>query len=78
MSPAGLQPKWKGFAALRNYRHKHAVGCTLEEEMQIGQFARFTQNYAVPLSDFVRKQLAGFTALVLVSRFDAPKASRII
>jgi hypothetical protein len=24
--------------------------------MQIGQFARFTQNYAVRVSDFVRKQ----------------------
>jgi hypothetical protein len=32
-----------------------------------GQFARIAQNYAVRVSEFVRKQLAGFTALVLVS-----------
>ena len=34
--------------------------------MKIREFALFAQNYAVRVSGFVRKQLAGFTALVLV------------
>jgi len=46
--------------------------------MQIEKFARIAQNYAVRVSDFVRKQLAGFTALVLMSRFHALQAARII
>jgi len=32
--------------------------------LQIRAFARIAQNYAVRVSEFVRKQLAGFTALV--------------
>jgi hypothetical protein len=37
------------------FRHKYAVGCALEVKMQITKFAQFAQNYAVPVSEFVRK-----------------------
>jgi hypothetical protein len=67
------------FVISHKFRHKHAIVCALEEETQIRQFARFAQIYAVPVSDFVRKkQLAGFTALVLVSPLHAPEATRIV
>src|SRR5258705_13426648 len=57
------------------FRHKRARGCALKGKLQIRAFARFAQNYAVRVSDFVRKQLAGFTALVLVSPLNAPEDS---
>jgi hypothetical protein len=39
------------------FRHKHALACALREKMQIHHFARIAQNYAVPVSDFVRNHL---------------------
>src|SRR5439155_8719749 len=46
---------FRRFRDVAQFRHKYALGCALREKMQIGQFARFAQNYAVRVSDFVRK-----------------------
>jgi len=47
--------------------------------MQIREFARIAQIYAVRVSEFVRKNnWSVFTALVLVSPLDAPEAARIV
>jgi hypothetical protein len=43
------------FRNVAQFRHKYAVGCALREKTQIGPFARFAQNYALRLSEFVRK-----------------------
>ena len=43
------------FRRVARLRHKHALGCALEGKLQIGEFARFAHNYAVRLSEFVRK-----------------------
>jgi hypothetical protein len=52
----GFEPTLK-FRDVAQFRHKYALGCALKEKMQIRQFARITQNYAVRVSDFVRKNL---------------------
>jgi hypothetical protein len=43
------------FRDATQFRHKSAVGCALTAKMQISQFARFAQNYAVSVSEIVRK-----------------------
>src|SRR5213596_117878 len=43
------------FRDFAQFRYKHAVCCALEAKIQIRQFARIAQNYAVPVSEFVRK-----------------------
>src|SRR6266487_5399788 len=42
------------------FRHKYAVGGALRVKMQISHFARIAQNYAVRLSEFVRKPFRRF------------------
>jgi hypothetical protein len=67
------------FAALRNFGHKYARGCALEGKLQIREFARIRADLRSPSVRICpKKQLAGFTALVLVSRFHAPEAARIV
>ncbi len=58
--PGGFQTHLEGFAALRDSGIKHSLGCVLEGKMQIRPFARFAQNNAVPVSDFVRKTIGRF------------------
>ena len=50
----GLDPLLK-FRGVARFRHKSALGCALGAKMQIGQFARIAHDYAVPVSEFVRK-----------------------
>jgi hypothetical protein len=45
------------FRNLAQFRRKHALDCALHAAIQISEFARFAQNYAVPVSEFVRKGL---------------------
>jgi hypothetical protein len=54
------------FRDVAQFRYKYAVACALEAKMQIGQFARFAQNYAVRLSEIVRKKKLSRNALVRV------------
>ena len=41
------------------FHHKHAADCAVEGKMQIDQFARTVRNYAVRVSEFVRKKPDG-------------------
>jgi hypothetical protein len=43
---------------LAQFRHKTVLGCALEVKEQISEFALIAQNYAVRLSEFVRKSLS--------------------
>ena len=52
---------FRGFA---QSRYKHALGCALKGKMQIRRFARIAQNYAVPVSEFVRKTIGRFYGLL--------------
>ena len=49
------------FRDVAQFRHKYALCCALEGEMQIRPFARFAQNNPVPVSDFVRTSLRTLT-----------------
>ena len=51
----GIRTPFLKFRGIARFQHKYAVGCALREKMQISQSARFAQNYAVRVSDFVRK-----------------------
>ena len=44
------------FRDVAQFQRKYAVGCALSEKTHIGEFARFAQNYAVPVSEIVRKK----------------------
>jgi len=52
--PTGLDPI-STFRDVAHFRHKSALDCALREDMQISQFARIAQNYALRLSEIVRK-----------------------
>src|SRR5512132_3101267 len=54
----GRASQWRHFAALREDSATLRDNGALQREPQISQFARFAQNYAVPVSEFVRKFLA--------------------
>src|ERR1700730_844879 len=49
--------RFSDFAKLRQFRHNAVVNCALTVIRATRQHAAFTQNYAVPVSEFVRKSI---------------------
>jgi hypothetical protein len=52
--PNGIRTQFSDFAKLRQSRHNTAANCALTAIQANEHHAGFTQNYAVPVSEFVR------------------------
>jgi hypothetical protein len=60
--PNGIRTHFFKFPGVAQFPHKYALDCALEAKTQIVLFARIAQNYAVSVSEIVRKRILSIRA----------------